>query len=667
MDVVGSITGFFREILWGLIYLLLWVTDTLWKVVMKIATLNFFEKGNVAKWYSAIAGVLILFVVFRIIKIMIKFFTSEDYRVKLDPIHMMLMIGVASFTIAFTPIAYQYINDIAISSIRQMSNFTPQGVGIKSDGTMDARISDVLVQASSISLDGKDNSETVNQQIASTKKDIARYEKEIKQAEAEKKKAEVGSATWNGANQTIQNNKENLKTAKATLKNLQQRQKGVSIYDNDDFDVNAKDDDGNYMFFPSWASMFFMLGIAFMGLRTFTGVAFSIGKRSILICIQYLMAPYAIASLVDSESKDFKTWAGLIGGNFIMNFAQVYGCYFILYMINGNLLQSALGNDFVGLLARIVILIAGFMAIENIPSYIGRIMGGSSATVSQSISEAKGIGGSAGGAASFGAGALLGTAGTAAAVVGGAVTGFRESDGEGAGSRILSAAGGAVGGAAGSASMAGQGMRGRRSAAATGAGILAAGGRSIKNAASGLAGQAAGMAGQTATAAQGKTNGPAGSKGMMSQASRMAGAAAGGFNAAMAPFNGRGQSAQDMEQSEGPAGRGIFGGMNSDIDADSDDISDVQRAEAMDAGMDVDGMSKEEFNGSSQAFSLPQYPPETPAEEKTKVEDTNPNCSPAQAMYRNQASERLSKRRSQQQSVGRIIDTDIKESRKENK
>ena len=36
MDVVGSITGFFRSILWAIIYLLLWVTDTIWQVVMKI-------------------------------------------------------------------------------------------------------------------------------------------------------------------------------------------------------------------------------------------------------------------------------------------------------------------------------------------------------------------------------------------------------------------------------------------------------------------------------------------------------------------------------------------------------------------------------------------------------------------------------------------------------
>ena len=56
MDVVGSITGFFRNILWSIIYLLLWVTDTIWQVVMKIATLDFFDKGNVAEWFTAISG-----------------------------------------------------------------------------------------------------------------------------------------------------------------------------------------------------------------------------------------------------------------------------------------------------------------------------------------------------------------------------------------------------------------------------------------------------------------------------------------------------------------------------------------------------------------------------------------------------------------------------------
>ncbi len=165
MDVVGSITGFFRSILWAIIYLLLWVTDTIWQVAMKIATLDFFEKGNVAEWFTAISGIIIIFVVFRVVKIMVKFMTSEEYRTRLDPIHLIFMIGVASFSIAFAPIGYQYLNNVAITSVKQMSNFAPSDADI--NNSRNAKISDILVEASSINLTGDSETGSLDQQIKS--------------------------------------------------------------------------------------------------------------------------------------------------------------------------------------------------------------------------------------------------------------------------------------------------------------------------------------------------------------------------------------------------------------------------------------------------------------------------------------------------------------------
>ncbi|WP_443624947.1 hypothetical protein [Catenibacterium sp.] len=475
MDVVGSITGFFRSILWAIIYLLLWVTDTIWQVVMKIATLDFFEKGNVAEWFTAISGIIIMFVVFRVVKIMVKFMTSEEYRTRLDPIHLIFMIGVASFSIAFAPIGYQYLNNVAITSVKEMSNFAPSDAGI--NNSRNAKISDILVEASSINLTGDSETGSLDQQIKQLDKDIARYQKEIEQAEAEKKKSQPGDATWNGANQVITKNNELIKEAKATKKELQKKKNGVDIYDSNGFDINAEDSDGNYMYFSSWTSLFFMIGVAFLGFRTFLGVALSIGKRSILICIQYLLAPYAIASLIDSESKDFETWVRMIAGNFMINFVQIYGCYFVLYMINSNIIQSALGGDMVGILAKIILLIAGFMAIENIPSYVGRILGGSSSTVGQAWNEAQGVGRMGLSAGSFATGAMLGSVGTVASMVGGGIAGFSST--QGAGARTLATASGIASGVARSASAVSTGMKGRRSSASIGAGIISKGSRAL--------------------------------------------------------------------------------------------------------------------------------------------------------------------------------------------
>ena len=579
MDVVGSITGFFRNILWAIIYLLLWVTDTIWQVVMKIATLDFFEKGNVAEWFTAISGIIIMFVVFRVVKIMVKFMTSEEYRTRLDPIHLIFMIGVASFSIAFAPIGYQYLNNVAITSVKEMSNFAPSDAGI--NNSRNAKISDILVEASSINLTGDSETGSLDQQIKQLDKDIARYQKEIEQAEAEKKKSQPGDAAWNGANQVITKNNELIKEAKATKKELQKKKNGVDIYDSNGFDINAEDSDGNYMYFSSWTSLFFMIGIAFLGFRTFLGVALSIGKRSILICIQYLLAPYAIASLIDSESKDFETWVRIIAGNFMINFVQIYGCYFVLYMINSNIIQSALGGDMVGILAKIILLIAGFMAIENIPSYVGRILGGSSATVGQAWNEAQGVGRMGLGAGSFATGAMLGSVGS---MVGGGIAGFRST--QGAGARTLATAKGLASGVARSASDISAGMKGRKSSASIGAGILSSGVGGITQAVRGTGGQQSFQ-----VSSIGETGTP-------------------------------------------PRGGGHFTGYSED-----GELSDTQIAEAESAGMDVTGMSSEEYYAESQLHGIEQLDPT--AEEKVKYEDNNPARSAGQQAYKAQAQERL--------------------------
>lgn len=587
MDVVGSITGFFRSILWAIIYLFLWVTDTIWQVVMKIATLDFFEKGNVAEWFTAISGIIIMFVVFRVVKIMVKFMTSEEYRTRLDPIHLIFMIGVASFSIAFAPIGYQYLNNVAITSVKEMSNFAPSGSGI--NNSRNAKISSILVEASSINLTGDSETGSIEQQIQQLDKDIARYQKEIEQAEADKKKSQPNSAVWNGANQTITKNRELIKEAKASKKELQKKT-GVDIYNSSGFDINAEDSDGNYIYFPSWTSLFFMMGIAFLGFRTFLGVALSIGKRSILICIQYLLAPYAIASLIDSESKGFETWVRMIAGNFMINFVQIYGCYFVLYMINSNIIHSALGGDMVGILAKIILLIAGFMAIENIPSFVGRILGGSSSTVGQAWNEAQGVGRMGLGAGSFATGAMLGSVGTVASMVGGGIAGFRST--QGAGARTLATANGLASGVARSASAISAGMRGRRSSASIGAGILSSGVGGITQAVRGTGGQ---------------------------------------------------QSSQIS--STGETGTPPRGGSHSTGYSGDGELSDTQIAEAESVGMDTDGMNREEYDASSQAFSIEQgY---APAEEQVRTENSNPARSAGQQAYNAQAQQRLGSKKSQ--------------------
>ena len=262
----------------------------------------------------------------------------------------------------------------------------------------------------------------------------------------------------------------------------------------------------------------------------------------------------------------------------------------------------------VGILAKIILLIAGFMAIENIPSYVGRILGGSSSTVGQAWNEAQGVGRMGLSAGSFATGAMLGSAGTVASMVGGGIAGFNST--QGAGSRALATARGIASGVSNSARDVSAGMRGRKNSASIGAGIISAGSRAL---------------GQSIVGAG------------VQSAERRAGIA------------GTGAGVQSASQSSSAAGAdapaaGGGGGYSGSYSGDGEP-SDVQIAEAESVGMDTSGMSREEYEASSQAYSAEQNL--APAEEQVRHEDINPARSAGQQAYNAQAQQRLGSKRSQ--------------------
>ena len=313
----------------------------------------------------------------------------------------------------------------------------------------------------------------------------------------------------------------------------------------------------------------------------------------------------------------------MIAGNFMINFVQIYGCYFVLYMINSNIIHSALGGDMVGILAKIILLIAGFMAIENIPSYVGRILGGSSSTVGQAWSEAQGVGKMGLGAGSFATGAMLGSVGTVASMVGGGIEGFRST--QGAGARTLATAKGLASGVARSASDISAGMKGRKSSASIGAGIISSGARAL--------GQS--VVGAGVSSAERKAGIASTDAGVQasSQSSSFAGADAG---------------VQASSQSSSFAGADIpagGGGSYSSSYSGDGELSDTQIAEAESAGMDTSGMNREEYDAGSQAFGIEQgY---VSAEEQVRNENSNPARSAGQQAYNAQAQQRLGSKKSQ--------------------
>ena len=196
---------------------------------------------------------------------------------------------------------------------------------------------------------------------------------------------------------------------------------GPEINVTDHFDVNAKDENGNYLYFATYTSLFLLIIESIAGCFIFVLIAIMIGQRLFSIAYKYLLAPYPISGLIDHEDKSFATWMKMLLGDFMMNFAQVYGVYLTIILCNNASIQRMMGNDTIGISAKILFFLAGLVGVLNIPTIISTILGGHGAGALQSLQETKTI---LTMSKSLTAGTVGATAGVAIGGLGGAIGGI---------------------------------------------------------------------------------------------------------------------------------------------------------------------------------------------------------------------------------------------------
>ena len=199
----------------------------------------------------------------------------------------------------------------------------------------------------------------------------------------------------------------------------------------DNFDINAKDENNKYIYFSSYTSLFLLIVESIAGCFIFVLIALMIGERLFAIAYKYILAPYPISGLVDHEDKSFSTWMKMLIGDFIMNFAQVYGVFLTIFLCNNASIQQALGNDVIGICAKIIFFLAGLLAVLNLPSVIATIIGGHSAGAIQSLQELKTMTTMTGTIAGGVAGATVGIGmGAVGGMIGGASENYAQATGE---------------------------------------------------------------------------------------------------------------------------------------------------------------------------------------------------------------------------------------------
>ena len=302
----------FRTLMWSLIEVILFIVDTVWEVILRVATLDFARSVDISSWYGLIILFLVFFIVFRFIKITIKYLFDEDYREKAKISKVILMLCFASLLSGLIPIVFEGFCSISTDAIENIGTFLPAE-------QQEVKMSTIILEA-----------------------------------------------------------------GKVDLTNPQEEQGTVPTDISDGFDINEKQD-GEYRYFSNTSSLILVLFVAFVFVLIFCVVALQIAQRFFTVICKYLFAPYVVASLIDPEDNTFTTWMKMLSGDLMLNWIQIYGMYLIMYLCNSTSIHSALGNDFIAILSRIVMCIGGVFAVMELPSIVASITGGSGRGIMQSI------------------------------------------------------------------------------------------------------------------------------------------------------------------------------------------------------------------------------------------------------------------------------------------
>lgn len=98
-----------RSIIWGLMQMILNIIDILWEAAKMICGLDFSNNGFdwIWNWFVYIELFLVLFIVFRLLKIVFKAFTDDEYMSKLDPGKMIVKMAVTVVIMSAVPFCYE--------------------------------------------------------------------------------------------------------------------------------------------------------------------------------------------------------------------------------------------------------------------------------------------------------------------------------------------------------------------------------------------------------------------------------------------------------------------------------------------------------------------------------------------------------------------------------
>lgn len=477
-----------RSIIWGIMSCFLHVIDCLWQVSKLICGMDFNDSSFnfVWDWFKYIIVFFVLFLVFRVAKIIISAFLDEDIMNKLDPGKFIMKIAISIFIMSAVPFATKQLTGMVGNFVNHIEYFTGD-YQLQNTG----KLSTLLVDTSSLNLESGDANSTVKTMknyILEQKKETEdatylsekEFRKSLKSMTADSVSAYLPGVNVPGSQLSESQIKQAYKAyMKAAKKNVDDTyNKTYWVTGNiSNIDINEGTESGSlfdyftntvtfglagtvdkvYYMYPSWSSLFFGLFTVIGVSLLFIPIILQMAMRFVSLITKIFLAPYAVASMIEPENKTFSTWVKYVLADLINNFFQLYSIMLLFAVIGSSSLDNMLKTTTVaGAVAKIAIILGGLMAIYATPAGVAAIIGGadmSAANTMQQIQSLMMVGRmtsatalSGAGAAMGAIGATIGAGGRLSGKIGSGLNAINSKFGNGAGSGNVDGFGSSTGG-----------------------------------------------------------------------------------------------------------------------------------------------------------------------------------------------------------------------------
>lgn len=348
--IITAITQWFRSLLWAIAEIFLFLLDCLWKVVLKIGSLNIGGSTITSKFFILMSACMLIFIVFKLVKIYIKFFVDNEYRENINLSKILVSLSLASMLISGVPLIYKSACSMTSDAIEHVNYWIPSDFADEKKSAEDMNMSDVLIQSGRVNLSNR------NKELSEEIKLDENFDINAIKTEEDYKKELLDNISY-------------LDDEGMTSENALSIVSGITGVMGWNSTV--------YKYFPTWSSIILEILLSIVALFIFAMTALQIAMRSVICSMKYLLAPYMVASIIDPEDKSFGTWVRSISGDLIANFCQIYFTYFVLMLCSNSAIQNTLGNDWIGIFSKIALFIGGLLAVQEIPNVIAQFFGSS--------------------------------------------------------------------------------------------------------------------------------------------------------------------------------------------------------------------------------------------------------------------------------------------------